>query len=120
MAEPLRNPEMLQRQLSEFQDVQRQLQMIAAQKQQIALQLEEAKIAQEEVDKSTKGIYRSVGPLLLEATKADASNDLKERKEFLEVRLNQLEKQEGKVKPRFEELRAALEKLLSPSRGPSK
>lgn len=115
-AEPERNPNELQKQLSEFQDIQRQLQLIAAQRQQFILQLEEVKIAEEELGKTEKGIYRSVGPLLLETSKADAGADLKEKKDLFELRLSVLEKQEQKLKPRFSELRAQLEKALSQGR----
>jgi prefoldin beta subunit len=113
MAEPIRDSSALQKQLSEFQDVQRQLQMISAQRQQMLLQLEEVKMAEEEISKSDKGIYRSIGPLLVESSKSDANADLKERKELFEMRLSVLDKQEAKLKPRFTELRDALEKALS-------
>ena len=113
MAEPLRDANALQQQLAEFQDMQRQLQMLAAQRQQFTLQLEEIKMAQEELGKSEKGtIYRSMGPLLIEASKTDAISDLKDRIELLEMRLSVFDKQEAKIKPRFTELRAVLEKAL--------
>ena len=116
MAEPLRDSNALQKQLSEFQDVQRQLQIIAAQRQQMIIQLEEVKMADEELAKSDKGIYRSVGPLLLETTKADAQADLKEKKELFDMRLSVLEKQEAKFKPRFNELREILETAMRENR----
>lgn len=116
MAEPLRNADTLQKQLNEFQDVQRQLQMVAAQRQQMILQLEEVKMAEEELAKSDKGIYRTMGPLMIESTKADATADLKEKKELFDMRITILEKQEAKLKPRFTELREILEKALAQNR----
>ncbi|MCX8194846.1 MAG: prefoldin subunit beta [Candidatus Micrarchaeota archaeon] len=112
MAEPLRNPQELQRQLVEFQETQRQLQLMAAQRQQLLLQVEEIKPAEQELSKCDKGIYRAIGPLLIETTKSEASEDLKNRKELFEMRAGILAKQEEKLKPKLNELRNALEKAI--------
>ncbi|MFA6489465.1 MAG: prefoldin subunit beta [Candidatus Micrarchaeia archaeon] len=117
MAEPLRNPDELQKQLTEFQETQRQLQFVTAQRQQLSLQVEELKMAEEELGKAEKGtIYRAVGPLLMETTKADANADLKGKKELFEMRITVLTKQEDKLRPRFDELRAILEKAIKENR----
>jgi len=117
MAEPLRDPEELQKQLNEFQETQRQLQFVSTQRQQLQLQVEELKLAEEELGKSEKGgVYRAIGPLLVESSKADASADLKGKKELFEMRIGVLAKQEEKLRPRFDELRAALEKALKQNR----
>lgn len=117
MAEPLRNPDELQKQLTEFQETQRQLQFVSAQRQQLSLQVEELKMAEEELGKAEKGtIYRAIGPLLVETTKTDASADLKGKKELFEMRIGVLSKQEDKLRPRFDELRAILEKAIKENR----
>lgn len=117
VAEPLRNPDELQKQLGEFQELQRQLQFTSGQKQQLQLQVEELKMAEEELSKAEKGgIYRAVGPLLLETTKTEANADLKGKKELFELRINVLAKQEEKLRPRFDELRAVLEKAIKENR----
>ncbi|MFA4982990.1 MAG: prefoldin subunit beta [Candidatus Micrarchaeia archaeon] len=120
MAEPLRNAEELQKKLAEFQDMQRQLQMISGQRQQLILQVEEIKMAEEELSKADKVVYRAVGPLLIETTKTDASSDLKEKKELFEMRVGVLAKQEEKMRPKFDELRATLETALRENRMPQK
>ena len=112
MAEPIRNAADLQKQLGEFQETQRQFQLMAAQRQQISLQVEEIKIAEGELTKSEKGIYRAIGPLLIETSKSDAMADLKEKKELFEMRVGVLSKQEEKIRPRLAELRASLEKAI--------
>ena len=113
MAEQLRNPDELQQKLMEFQDLQRQLQMVSSQKQQLILQSEEIKMAEGELAKSEKGtIYRYIGPLLIETTKTDASADLKDKRELFEMRVSVLEKQETKMRPKYDELRNELEKAL--------
>jgi prefoldin beta subunit len=114
MAEPIRNAQELQKQLAEFQDLQRQLQVVIAQRQQLSLQLEEIKSAQIELDKAEKGIYRYMGPLLIETTKTEAGTDLKEKRDLFEMRVGVLEKQESRLRPKFDELRSTLEKALNP------
>lgn len=117
MAEPLRNPDELQKQLNEFQETQRQLQFVSSQKSQLQMQVEELKMAEEELSKSEKGtIYRAAGPLLIETSKTDASADLKGKKELFEMRVSVLSKQEDKLRPRFDELRAVLEKAIKENR----
>lgn len=113
MAEQLRNADELQKKLMEFQDLQRQLQMVSSQKQQLILQSEEIKMAEGELAKVEKGgVYRFIGPILVETSKADATGDLKDRRELFEMRVSVLEKQETKMRPKYEELRGELEKAL--------
>ncbi|MFA6908017.1 MAG: prefoldin subunit beta [Candidatus Micrarchaeia archaeon] len=112
MAEQLRNADELQKKLGEFQDLQRQLQIVSGQKQQLIMQSEEIKIAESELAKSDKTIYRFVGPLLIETNKTDASTDLKDKRELFEMRVSVLEKQETKMRPKYDELRNELEKAL--------
>ena len=112
MAAELRNADDLQKKLAEFQDLQRQLQMVSGQKQQLIMQVEEIKMAESELANSEKTVYRYVGPLLIETTKADAGADLKEKRELFEMRVSVLEKQETKMRPKYDELRNELEKAL--------
>jgi len=112
MAEQLRNADELQKKLAEFQDLQRQLQMVSGQKQQLILQSEEIKMAEGELAKVDKGVYRFMGPILVETTKADAAADLKDKRELFELRVSVLEKQEAKMRPKYDDLRNELEKAL--------
>ena len=116
MAQPLRNSEELQKKLAEFQELQQQMQMMASQRQQLSMQVGEIGMAQEELAKSEKGIYRAIGPLLIETSKADASSDLKEKKDLFDMRIGMLVKQEEKLRPKMGELRAELEKAIKESR----
>lgn len=116
MAEPLRNTSELQKQVNDFQELQRQLQVVMAQRQQLILQVEEIKMAEEELSKADKGVYRAIGPLMIETSKSEASSDLKSRKELFEMRTNVLAKQEEKLRPKLEELRGVLEKALKENR----
>ena len=112
MAEQLRNADELQKKLAEFQDLQRQLQMVSSQKQQLIMQVEEIKMAESELTKSDKTVYRYIGPLLIETSKTDAGADLKDKRELFEMRVSVLEKQETKMRPNYDQLRNELEKAL--------
>ena len=112
MAKQLRNADELQKKLMEFQDLQRQLQMVSGQKQQLILQSEEIKMAEGELAKCEKGVYRFIGPILVETTKTDATTELKDKRELFEMRVSVLEKQETKMRPKYDDLRNELEKAL--------
>ena len=116
MAQPLRNTDEIQKNLGEFQELQRQAQVMASQRQQLSMQVEEIRMAEEGLSKADKDIYRATGPLLIETTKAEAASDLKEKKELFDMRIGVLSKQEEKLRPRMEELRAVLEKAIQESR----
>ncbi|MEM4348051.1 MAG: prefoldin subunit beta [Candidatus Anstonellaceae archaeon] len=113
MAQPLRNPEELQKTLNEFEELSRQIQLMAAQRQQLSFQVEELKVAEEAISKLGKEtIYRAIGPILVETSKTDALADINEKKELYDLRIGMLLKQEEKLRPRLEELRTQLEKVL--------
>lgn len=116
MAEPIRDPRKVQDQLSEFQSLQRNLQMFGVQRQQAQMQLEETKAAQEEVKGASGLIYKAVGNLLVQTTREEAKKDLSERIETLGVRSATMEKQEQKMRTRADELRAQLEKAAKENR----
>lgn len=87
--------------LMEYENLERQLEGVVLQKHQFQLQLTEFKRALEELKKlGTKDeLYRNVGSIFLHHTnKETAEKDLKEKVELSEVRLNGLAKQEEKLR----------------------
>ena len=115
MAEKLgtTTPVDIEKQYAEFQNLQRQGQMVSMQKQQMQLQMEELTIASAELVKATGAVYKSAGPLLIETTKDAAEKEVKEQKEVLEVRVNALGKQEEKIRARLLELKKNIEEMAS-------
>ncbi len=109
--------EELEGKLNEFQNLQSQLQMLMIQKQQMKLQLEEMNDAEKEL-KTAKGVvFRSVGTLLIEATRDETENELKERRETMDVRMKTLAKQEEKTREKLEALRRELESAVGAGAG---
>jgi len=90
--------EELNRDLMEYENLEKQLEVLLIQKHQLQLQLNEIKHALEELKRSSGEVYRAVGAVMLHTTKEAAESDLKERDELLGVKLNALAKQEEKLR----------------------
>ena len=88
----------LNKELVEYENMEKQLEVILIQKHQLQIQLNEIRHARDELGKSSGDVYRSVGSVLLHTTKENAEKDLKERSELLEVKLNAISKQEEKLR----------------------
>ncbi|MEW6748484.1 MAG: prefoldin subunit beta [Candidatus Micrarchaeota archaeon] len=88
----------LNQELIEYENMEKQLEVLLIQKHQLQIQLNEVRHAADELKKSKGDVYRSVGSVLLHTTKEAAEKDLKERSELLEVKLNAISKQEEKLR----------------------
>ena len=88
----------LEKSIVEYENLERQLQMLVIQKNQLQLQLNEINLATEELKKTSGEVYKSIGSVMVKSTKEDAEKDLKERKELVQIRLNTMEKQEEKLR----------------------
>ena len=107
-------PPEAQEKVEQLQDAQQKAQQIAVQKQQAEQQLSEAENALDvlsDVEEDT-GMYRRVGELLIETEYDDATEELEEKVDSLEIRVQTLDKQEGRVREQFESLQSELQELL--------
>ena len=105
----------LQDQISRFQQLKAQVQVISQQKQQIEIQLRETEEALKEIENisSDTPIYKSVGALLIKTkTKNDVKQELLSNKESLELRKTTLEKQEGRSQEKLNELQSKIQHSL--------
>lgn len=93
-----RENEELNRSLIEYENLEKQLEVLLIQKHQLQIQVNEIRHALEELKKSNGEVYRSVGAIMLHTTKEAAESDLKERNELIEVKLNAISKQEEKLR----------------------
>jgi prefoldin beta subunit len=109
-----RLPPQLRHQLSQFQQTQQQAQALMAQKQQLELALRETERALEELGKLKEGatVYRSVGGILAQAERPEVEKQLKDRKETLDLRIKTVERQEGRMVKRMNEMREKLQEAL--------
>jgi prefoldin beta subunit len=82
----------------EYENLEKQLEVVLIQKHQLQLQLNEVKHASEELKKAKGAIYRSIGSIMMLSDRAEAEKELKDRQELLEVKLNAQSKQEEKLR----------------------
>jgi prefoldin beta subunit len=86
------------RELVEYENMEKQLEVLLIQKHQLQIQSNEIKHAREELKKSKGDVFRSIGSILMHTTKDAAETDLKEREELVDVKLNAIGKQEEKLR----------------------
>ncbi|MFH1393453.1 MAG: prefoldin subunit [Candidatus Micrarchaeota archaeon] len=88
----------LNRELIEYENLEKQLEVLLIQKHQLQIQSNEVKHATEELKKADGNIYRSIGSIMMQSSKGDAEKELNERSELIKVKLGALEKQEEKLR----------------------
>ncbi|AEH25495.1 prefoldin subunit beta [Pyrococcus yayanosii] len=112
-------PPQVQAMLGQLESYQQQLQLVIQQKQRIQAELTEAKKALEEIEKLPDDavIYKTIGTLIVKTEKSKAVEELKEKVETLEVRLNALNRQEQKVNEKIKELTQKIQAALRPAAG---
>ncbi len=88
----------LDQDILEYENLEKQLEVVLIQKHQLQLQLNEVKHALDELKKAKGAVYRSIGSLMILSDKVEAEKDLKDKQELLEVKLNAQGKQEEKLR----------------------
>jgi prefoldin beta subunit len=105
----------LEKMTREYQMLQERLQSLTMQKDQFSVQKEEYKEAFEELEKSSGKVYLAVGGVIIEVTKDKAVEDLKEKRELTDTRLNiitkQLDEATQKEKTLREQITASLKEM---------
>ena len=114
-----RLPPEIQQRLLRLQQLQQTLQGVMAQKQQLEMQLDEVEQALSELEKmsETAVIYKSIGALLVKSQKATVTEELKERKELLKMRVAVLAKQDDRLRTQAKDLQEKLQQDLRPVSG---
>ena len=107
-------PPQVQNQLAQLQQLQQQAQAVMTQKSQIEALTREIDAALKELEKSSDDaiIYKSVGELLFRAEKPKLVEELKERKDMMDLRLKTMAKQEERIQSRFTQLQEQLKLSL--------
>jgi prefoldin beta subunit len=114
-----RLPPEIQQRLLKLQQLQQTLQGVMAQKQQLEMQLGEVEEALNELEKmnETSVIYKSIGALLVKSQKNTVTEELKERKELLTMRVEVLAKQDDRLRTQAKDLQEKLQQDLRPVSG---
>ena len=96
----------------EDQKLQEQIQALAMQKEQFSAQKDEYKRAEEEVSKASGRVYTAIGGAIIETTKDECLKSVKERQEFIEMRLGLVTKQNEELSKKEQELRKQITDAL--------
>ncbi len=94
---------------AQAQRLSQQLQAVMLQKEALNLQSLEMERALKEMENSKEEhVYKISGPILIKADKTAVTEELKEKKAFIDLKLKTLEKNELTVKEKIDELRTRL------------
>ncbi len=107
-------PKQVQDKLMQFENMQKQLQLISMQRQQTLRQAAEIKNALEELEKAADkaGVYKIAGPLLIETTKEESKKRLTEEQGTVDIRNKMFEKEEKKLADKLTEMRNEIQTML--------
>jgi len=98
--------------IQELQILEQSLQNVLLQKQAFQMELNETSMALEELKTAEKEIYKIVGQIMFKTSKDEVEKDLKSKKEILELRFKNLEKQENSLKEEVKNSRAEIMQKL--------
>lgn len=107
-------PPQVQERLQRLQQLQNTMQQLLLQKQRIEMEMVESDKALEVLEEAqgNSKVYKSVGAVLVEKDRDTVVKELKERREFLDMRAKVLKKQEDKTKEKITTLQDTLQKEL--------
>ncbi len=98
--------------ISQLQLIEQNVQNFLLQKQTFQNKLFEIENAISELDSAKEPIYRIVGSIMVSSNKVEVKKDLESKREILNIRIKNLEKQEDKLKEKANEIQSEVMKEL--------
>jgi len=107
-------PPQVQERLQRLQNLQNTLQQLLVQKQRVEIEIMESDKALKTLKETTSEskVYKSVGAVLVEKPRDDVITELEDRREFLDMRMKVIVKQEDKTREKMTGLQETLQKEL--------
>jgi prefoldin beta subunit len=107
-------PPQVQERLQRLQQLQNTMQQLVMQRQRIEMEIADSNRALDALSKMEEGAksYMSMGAVLVEKPKDEIIKELTDRKEFLDMRIKVIQKQEDKTKEKLSSLQETLQKEL--------
>lgn len=102
----------LEEKIGQLQILEQNLQTFSLQKQTFQAQLLEINNALDELSKNKGESYKIIGSIMVAASAEELKKDLESRKEIIELRINNFEKQESRLKEKAEKLQQELMKKI--------
>ena len=94
--------------LQEIQVLEQNLQSLLLQKQAFQMELTETQSALKEIENSGEEIFKIIGQLMVKSDSKKIKEDLANKEKIIELRMKSLEKQEGSLTEKLENLRKEL------------
>jgi len=105
-----------QEKIGQIQLIQQSMENFAMQRQQFQMQETEIEAALSEISNTQKA-YKLIGNIMVLSDTKELSKELKEKKEMLAIRISTIDKQEEKLRVKFEELQQEVLKSLEKKNG---
>lgn len=103
--------------IQQLQLLEQNLQNFMLQRQNFQMQLLEIENALKEIETTKDKPFKIVGSLMVQTEKEDIKKDLSSKKEIIELRIKNLEKQESRLKEKAEELQKVVMQELQKKGG---
>lgn len=103
--------------ISEVQLVEQNIQSLLLQKQNFQVQFTEIDNALTELEKSDDEVYKIVSGLMIKTNKDKLKGELNSKREVIEIRIKNIEKQESKLKEKISELQKDIMKGIKSDDG---
>ncbi|MEK6817343.1 MAG: prefoldin subunit beta [Nanoarchaeota archaeon] len=94
--------------IQELQFLEQNIQNIFFQKQAFQMELTETQSALREIENSQEDAYKLIGQLMIKVPKSKIIGELSEKEKLLNLRINNLEKQEKSFSEKLEQLRGKI------------
>lgn len=104
-------PKETEQKIGQLQMLEQSLQNFLGQKQQFQIQLVEIESALSELEDTEKA-YKIVGNIMVESDKSELKNDLRSKKELVELRIRTIEKQESDIREKASKLQSEILKNI--------
>jgi len=98
--------------IGKLQLLEQNMQTFTLQRQNLQVQLSEITNASKELKESKGNVYKIVGNIMVLADKDNIEKDLESKKDFIELRIKNLEKQENKIREEASELQKEILKKI--------
>jgi len=110
--------EILNKKLEEFEALRQTYLALLYQKQKIEEELLEVDNAIKELEnmKNEENVFVMIGNVLIRKNRDSVMNELKERRDVLDIRIKSLDKQEVQLRERLTNLQNEIEKLVGESK----
>lgn len=98
--------------IQELQLYEQNLQGLSMQKQAFLMELTEVENALSEIKDNNEPVFKVVGQIMVKTDKKKIDQELKEKKDLINLRINSIEKQESLLNQNIDKIKAELMKKI--------